>query len=646
LDSNVGIGSTSPANALDVVGTINATQAICIANDCRTSWPSASSGWTMSDSNLYNETANVGIGTSSPTSKLEVVGTVNATNFYDRDNSQYYLDPSATSIVNNLQVASGVLAGANNEQIEIGATNDVIRFISGGQERMRIDPDGDLGIGTSTPLAILHVSDQGDTDAGKHNFRHEYASNNAGLKPTYYTNRARGTISVKQAVQNGDNLNMFEITGWSGTSYLSAARFGADVDGTVSSSSVPGKIYFATTQQGSSGPITRMVIDNQGNVGINTISPTQKLVVNGNIIANNTLNLIGLGYGLEGGQINLANSLQTSYGESNAWSIDNYNGTLRFFYNSGGSVMTLENNTGNVGIGTTNPTTKLTLRGNFSFGTTSTNVLMQYGVIGSSNSTNGDTLNKWIKIGETTLSANYEDSNIEIEIYPTSGGHGNVRQRLYVGFRNDGSGALYLRNISLTNFQGSSCPAVKDVKAVHISSNPNVVAVWVQLGCSWLTGHNVALYRYYGNWNINFQRSPQHDQIQDSGTVYGINMYDVNGNWSFSGNVGIGTISPSAKFEIQGSGTGGLSLNVTNDLFVNDSSGNVGIGTNKPLMNLEISGGIMLNTTDAKPNCEQKIRGTLWFEKNDQENDKIYVCMRNSTGSYNWILVAVGGINT
>ncbi|GIU68255.1 MAG: hypothetical protein KatS3mg001_105 [Candidatus Pacearchaeota archaeon] len=59
-----------------------------------------------------------------------------------------------------------------------------------------------------------------------------------------------------------------------------------------------------------------------------------------------------------------------------------------------------------------------------------------------------------------------------------------------------------------------------------------------------------------------------------------------------SGNVGIGTTAPGAKLEIQGSGTGGLSLNVTNDLFVNDTSGNVGIGTTTPSNKLNVVGDI------------------------------------------------------
>ncbi len=104
--------------------------------------------------------------------------------------------------------------------------------------------------------------------------------------------------------------------------------------------------------------------------------------------------------------------------------------------------------------------------------------------------------------------------------------------------------------------------------------------------------------------------------------------------------------SPAAKLQIKGTDA---TLNVGNStayLFVNSSSGNVGIGTTAPLMNLEVSGGVMLNTTNQKPSCSDSIRGTIWFEKSNQYNDKLYACMRNSTGHYNWILVAIGGFGT
>ncbi|MCX8179095.1 MAG: hypothetical protein N3D75_04695, partial [Candidatus Aenigmarchaeota archaeon] len=120
----------------------------------------SSSGWTMSGSNLFNTTANVGIGTNNPGGKLEVVGTVNATNFYDRDNPQYYLDPSATSVVNNFQVGSGTITGDNSESISIGNVNDIISFTTGGQERVRIG-NNVIGIGTNNPQSRLEITGEG-----------------------------------------------------------------------------------------------------------------------------------------------------------------------------------------------------------------------------------------------------------------------------------------------------------------------------------------------------------------------------------------------------------------------------------------------------------------------------------------------------
>jgi len=60
------------------------------------------------------------------------------------------------------------------------------------------------------------------------------------------------------------------------------------------------------------------------------------------------------------------------------------------------------------------------------------------------------------------------------------------------------------------------------------------------------------------------------------------------GIFSFPDRLGIGINSPLAKLEIQGSGAGGLSLNVTDDLFVNDSNGRVGVGTKNSTAKLTI----------------------------------------------------------
>ncbi|MBU5689295.1 MAG: hypothetical protein KQA41_03670, partial [Candidatus Aenigmarchaeota archaeon] len=62
------------------------------------------------------------------------------------------------------------------------------------------------------------------------------------------------------------------------------------------------------------------------------------------------------------------------------------------------------------------------------------------------------------------------------------------------------------------------------------------------------------------------------------------------------GNVGIGTSSPTAKLEIQGTGSSLIVRNNTNvHLFVNGTTGNVGIGTTAPTTKLEVTDKIKVN---------------------------------------------------
>jgi hypothetical protein len=101
------------------------------------------------ESMRIDSSGNVGIGTSSPSQRLSVVSTASEVAQFktNQTNTDVYLTASGTT-------ADGY--------VRLRGTGDSMVFITGLNERMRIDSSGNVGIGTTSPATKLHVNQTND----------------------------------------------------------------------------------------------------------------------------------------------------------------------------------------------------------------------------------------------------------------------------------------------------------------------------------------------------------------------------------------------------------------------------------------------------------------------------------------------------
>jgi hypothetical protein len=105
--------------------------------------------------------------------------------------------------------------------------------------------------------------------------------------------RARGTPTLPTAVERNSLLGFVNFSGYPGDTFLGKHRIasiGAVMDDLVPSvTSLPTRLEFYTTPAGSTASQLRMVIKNNGRVGIGTLTPTCALDVAGNIHASGSI---------------------------------------------------------------------------------------------------------------------------------------------------------------------------------------------------------------------------------------------------------------------------------------------------------------------------------------------------------------------
>ncbi len=317
---NVGIGTWAPAQALDVLGTVKAN-AITTTGGYTQSGSSTNTitGATNVSglATFSNATAsalftggNVGVGSVTPGTKVDVQGTVRATAFVGDGALITGVMAFPAGGLNAVQYGDGLSTlgdetklSFNGNNLGIGTTDALGRLVVLG---------GNVGVGTATPQSALVVTN-GNVGIGT------WAATQA--LDVLGTVKANAITTTGGYTQSGSSTNT--ITGT--TNVSGVATFS---NATTSALFTGGNVGVGTTTPQGAFTVT------SGNVGIGTWAPEQALDVNG-AVKSSTLTIAGGTFAVNSsGAITATSAITTTGG----------------YTQSGSAVNTL---TGNVGLGTT-----------------------------------------------------------------------------------------------------------------------------------------------------------------------------------------------------------------------------------------------------------------------------------------------------
>jgi hypothetical protein len=221
-------------------------------------------------------TGNVGIGTTNPGVRFDVLGThvsgIGVARFKgDADSGFIALDTTTAGEAGYLVHSAGTLIG----QFGVRKSDNVVYIknrVYGTDDVVSISSTGRVGIGTTNPLFKLQTHADGASVQGAYSAY----SNTATDHPMWYVLRGRGTWASPLGVQAGDDLGRIRFAGQKSTTvgdFTTGAYIGAiastNFGATVSST----HLVFGTTPSGTALPVEVARITDSGRFGHGTTAP-------------------------------------------------------------------------------------------------------------------------------------------------------------------------------------------------------------------------------------------------------------------------------------------------------------------------------------------------------------------------------------